>query len=135
MIEKYVGGRELTVGVIGERPAALPIIEIKPKSGFFDYESKYTKNLTEYIVPAEIEKGLSDQILDLSLKCHQSFGCCGVSRTDLILDRQEIPYVLELNTMPGMTSTSLVPMAAKAAGIGFDHLVEVILDSAGLKIG
>lgn len=134
MVEKYISGREITVGVIGEKPVALPIIEIKPESGFFDYESKYTKNLTEYIIPAKIKENPGKRILDYSLLCHQIFGCCGISRVDFILDRQEVPYVLELNTMPGMTSTSLVPMAAEAAGIGFDHLVEIILDSADLKI-
>jgi D-alanine-D-alanine ligase len=134
MIEKYISGRELTVGVIGKDPRALPIIEIKPKSGFFDYESKYTKNLTEYIVPAEIENGIAEKIMDLSLKCHQCFSCLGISRVDFILDKRNIPYILELNTMPGMTFTSLVPMAAKAAGIDFDHLIEILLDSADLKI-
>jgi D-alanine-D-alanine ligase len=134
MIEKYISGRELTVGVVGKDPRALPVIEIKPKSGFFDYESKYTKNLTEYIVPAEIGSSMTEQVMDLSLRCHQCFSCFGISRVDFILDKENIPYILELNTMPGMTSTSLVPMAAKAAGIDFDHLIEIILDSADLKI-
>ena len=134
MIEKYIIGRELTVGVIGKDPQALPVVEIKPKSGFFDYESKYTKNLTEYIVPAEIENNMTEKIMDISLKCHRCFSCFGISRVDFILDKKNIPYILELNTMPGMTSTSLVPMAAKAAGIDFDHLIEIILDSADLKI-
>jgi len=134
MVEDYISGRELTVGVIGQDPVALPVIEIIPRSGFFDYESKYTKNMTEYIVPAKIGKGLTERIMGLSLTCHQLFGCCGVSRTDFILDGDGTPYVLELNTMPGMTSTSLVPMAAEAAGIGFHRLVEIILDSADLKI-
>jgi D-alanine--D-alanine ligase len=133
MVEEYINGRELTVGVIGKDPRALPIIEIKPKSGFFDYKSKYTKNLTEYIVPAEIEKEMAEQVMDLALKCHQCFSCFGVCRVDFILSKENIPYILELNTMPGMTSTSLVPMAAKAAGIDFDHLIEIILDSADLK--
>jgi len=134
MIEKYIKGREFTVGVIGKNPRALPIIEIKPNCGFFDYDSKYVKNLTEYIVPAEIEENLSRKILDLSLDCHLGFGCCGISRVDFILDDNNTPYVLEINTMPGMTSTSLVPMASKSVGIGFDHLVEIILDSSDLKI-
>jgi D-alanine-D-alanine ligase len=134
MIEKYIAGRELTVGVIGKDPQALPVIEIKPKSGFFDYEAKYTKNLTEYIVPAEIKNSMTEKIIDLSLRCHKCFSCFGLSRVDFILDKENIPYILELNTMPGMTSTSLVPMAAKAAGIDFDHLIEIILDSADLKI-
>jgi D-alanine-D-alanine ligase len=136
MIEKYIKGRELTAGVIGmgRRLRVLPVIEIKPISGFFDYESKYTKNLTEYIVPAEIDKAITDRVMDLALRCHLNFGCCGISRTDFILDKENVPYILEINTMPGMTSTSLVPMAAGAAGIDFDRLVEIILDCADLKI-
>ena len=80
LIEKYISGRELTVGVIGKDPVALPVIEIKPKSGFFDYESKYTKNLTQYIVPVKIKNGLNKKILDFSLKCHKEFNCSGISR-------------------------------------------------------
>ncbi|MCD4671007.1 MAG: D-alanine--D-alanine ligase [Actinomycetia bacterium] len=133
-IEKYISGRELTVGIIGRTLTALPVIEIKPENGFFDYESKYTKNLTEYIIPAKIKKRLNGEILDISFKCHRVLECCGISRVDFILDDKEVPYVLEINTMPGMTSTSLVPMAAAAAGMGFDLLVEIILDSADLKI-
>jgi D-alanine-D-alanine ligase len=133
LVEKYIAGRELTVGIIGKDPVPLPIIEIKPVSGFFDYKSKYTEDMTRYTVPVPLEKELAEEISSISLKCHQVFGCCGISRVDLILDNK-IPYVLEVNTMPGMTATSLVPMAAGAAGIKFDHLVEIILDTADIKI-
>ncbi len=133
LIEKYITGRELTVGIIGRDPVPLPIIEIKPIHNFFDYKSKYAENMTRYKIPAPLGKELTKEILDISLKCHLVFGCYGISRVDLILDNS-VPYVLEVNTMPGMTTTSLVPMAAGAAGIKFDHLVEIILDTADIKI-
>ncbi len=134
LLEKYIKGRELTVGIIGLEPETLPIIEIKPKSGFFDFDSKYKNNLTEYIIPADLEKGIAENIMEISMNCHKILGCSGISRVDFILDSAGTPYVLEINTMPGMTSTSLVPMAASAVGISFDLLVEIILDSAKLKI-
>jgi D-alanine-D-alanine ligase len=134
LLEKYIKGRELTVGIIGSEPEALPIIEIKPKSGFFDFDSKYKKDLTEYIIPADIDEKTAENIIEISMSCHKILGCSGISRVDFILDSEGIPYVLEINTMPGMTSTSLVPMAADAAGISFDLLVEIILESAKLKI-
>lgn len=134
LLEKYIKGRELTVGIIGSEPEALPIIEIKPKSGFFDFDSKYKRDLTEYIIPADIDEKTAENVIGISMSCHRILGCSGISRVDFILDSEGIPYVLEINTMPGMTSTSLVPMAADAAGISFDLLVEIILDSAKLKI-
>ena len=134
LIEKYISGRELTVSIIGNVPVALPIIEIKPKSGFYDYKAKYTKNMTEYIVPAELDKEISGHISEVAVKCHRVLECSGISRVDFILDSYENAYVFELNTMPGMTATSLVPKAAKAAGINFDLLVEIILDLANLKV-
>ncbi|HAJ94919.1 MAG TPA: D-alanine--D-alanine ligase [Actinobacteria bacterium] len=134
LIEKYIDGRELTVGIIGMNPVALPVIEIRPRSGFFDYEAKYTKNMTEYIIPPEMKTSLYKEIQETSLICHKMFSCCGLSRVDFILDSNNTPYVLEVNTMPGMTSTSLVPMAAGEADIEFDHLIEIILDSADLKV-
>src|SRR3972149_700181 len=134
LIEKYISGRELKVGVIGKDPVALPIIEIKPRSGFYDYEAKYTKGMTEYIVPAELCSELSRHISETAVKCHKVLECSGISRVDFILDCQNDAYAFELNTMPGMTATSLVPKAAGAVGIDFDLLVEIILDSASLKV-
>jgi D-alanine-D-alanine ligase len=134
LIEKYISGRELTVSVIGKDPIALPIIEIKPSSGFYDYESKYTKGMTEYIIPAELNSELSLHISETAVKCHKVLECSGISRVDFMLDGQNDAYAFELNTMPGMTATSLVPKAAGAAGIDFDLLVEIILDSASLKV-
>lgn len=134
LVEEYIRGRELTVSIIGREPVALPIIEIKPKSGFYDYKSKYTKNMTQYIVPAELNKKIADRISEMALRCHKALGCSGISRVDFMLDGNGNAYVFELNTMPGMTATSLVPKAAKVAGIDFALLVEIILDSASLKI-
>jgi D-alanine-D-alanine ligase len=134
LVEEYIKGRELTVSIIGREPVALPIIEIKPKSGFYDYKSKYTKNMTQYIVPAELDRKIAAMISEIALKCHRVLGCSGISRVDFMLDDHSNAYVFELNTMPGMTATSLVPKAAKAAGIDFALLVEIILDSASLKI-
>jgi len=134
LIERYISGRELTVGIIGSGPIALPIIEIKTRSGFYDYKAKYVKKTTEYIVPAMLDKKVYKQISDTAVRCHSAFECSGISRVDFILDRDNNSYAFELNTMPGMTSTSLVPKAARAADISFDHLVEIILDTAGLKV-
>jgi D-alanine-D-alanine ligase len=134
LVEEYIKGRELTVSIIGSEPVALPIIEIKPKSGFYDYKSKYTKNMTQYIVPAELDKKIATMISEIALKCHRVLGCRGISRVDFMLDDHSNAYVFELNTMPGMTDRSLVPKAAEAAGIDFALLVEIILDSANLKI-
>lgn len=134
LIEKYINGRELTVSVIGKDPVALPIIEIKPSSGFYDYEAKYTKGMTEYIVPAELSRESYLHISETAVKCHKVLECSGISRVDFMLDDQNDAYAFELNTMPGMTATSLVPKAAGAVGIDFDLLVEIILDSASLKV-
>jgi len=134
LIEKYINGRELTVGIIGSEPVALPIIEIKPKSGFYDYEAKYVKGMTEYIVPAKLDEDIYSYVSETAVKCHKVLECSSISRVDFILDKNNNAYVFELNTMPGMTATSLVPKAARAAGIDFNQLVEIILDSANLKV-
>lgn len=134
LIEKFIFGRLLTVSIIGDKPIALPVIEIKPKSGFYDFKSKYTVGLTEYIVPVSLDNETELKIKELSLKAHNSLGCYGISRVDLILDENKVPYVLEINTMPGMTETSLVPKAAAAAGINFEKLVEIILNYSSLKM-
>jgi len=132
LVEEFIKGREITVGILEGLP--LPIIEIAPKSGFYDFHSKYTKGETEYIIPARIprEKYLAAQ--DLSLKAFRALGCSGVARVDLMLDERNNPFVLEVNTMPGMTETSLLPKAANYAGIAFEELAERILLGASLKM-
>ncbi len=131
LVEEFIKGREITVGILENIP--LPVIEIAPKSGFYDYHSKYTKGETQYILPARIprEKYLLAQ--EVSLKAFQKLGCMGVGRVDLMTDENENPFVIDVNTMPGMTETSLLPMAARYAGIPFEDLVERILIGACLK--
>ncbi|MEA2016329.1 MAG: D-alanine--D-alanine ligase [Actinomycetota bacterium] len=134
LIEKCISGREFTVSIIGRKPVVLPIIEIRPKKGFYDYKNKYVKNMTEYIVPARLDKEIYKKISNTAVRCHSILECSSISRVDFILDENDNAYVFELNTMPGMTETSLVPKAAGAAGINFDHLIEIILDMANLKV-
>jgi D-alanine-D-alanine ligase len=128
LVEQYIEGRELTVAVIGE--VAYPVVEIEPKSGFYDYTAKYTKGASVYTCPAKISTELSKHVRELCLEAAQSLGCSGVSRVDLRLTEDDEPYVLEVNTLPGMTPTSLVPMAAAAKGMTYDQLVARILDLA-----
>ena len=128
LVEEFIEGRELTVGVVGDR--ALPVIEIKPKKGFYDYESKYTKGMTEYLVPAPIDEGIARQAQEWALIAHRALYQRGVSRTDFRLDNEGNLYVLEINSIPGMTETSLLPKAAAAMGISFEELVVEILKSA-----
>jgi len=134
LIEKFITGRELTVSILGRQAIALPIIEIRPKSGFYDYQSKYTVNMTEYLVPAQMDDDLAEGISRYAIQSHKLLSCSSLSRVDFILDQHNVPYLLEVNTMPGMTPTSLVPKAAAAAGISFEYLVEIILNFADLKI-
>lgn len=127
IVEEYIAGREITVAVINGE--AYPIIEIKPIDGFFDYNNKYTKGKTEYICPADINEDLTDYIQNISITAYHSLGCKGVSRLDFRLSEDNMPYCLEINTIPGFTSTSLVPMAAKAVGIEYPDLCELIIKS------
>jgi len=128
VIEEYISGREITVGVIEDR--ALPIVEIVPKRKFFDFTAKYEKGLTEYIVPAEIEKSIYKKCQDMGLRAHKALSARSFSRVDIILNEKIGPVVLEVNTIPGLTETSLLPKAAKAVGICFEDLCVKILESA-----
>jgi len=128
IIEEFIYGRELTVGVLDKE--ALPPVEIIPKNKFFDFEAKYRSGLTEYIVPAHIEGAVAKNIQHLALKAHRLLGCSGCSRTDIILAKDGLSYILEVNTIPGMTATSLLPKAAKIIGIDFNHLCLKLLELA-----
>jgi D-alanine-D-alanine ligase len=128
LVEQFVGGRELTVAVVGEE--AFPVVEIEPKSGFYDYEAKYTKGKTDYTCPAKIDSELGRHVRELAVECCAVLGCRGVARVDFRLSDEDEPQVLEVNTVPGMTPTSLVPMAAQAKGMTYDQLVGRILDLA-----
>jgi D-alanine-D-alanine ligase len=132
LVEEFMKGREITVGILENIP--LPVIEIAPKSGFYDYHSKYTKGETQYILPARIPREKYLYAQEMSLKAFQKLGCTGVARVDLMTDENENPFVIDVNTMPGMTETSLLPMAARYAGIPFEDLVERILLGASLKM-
>lgn len=128
VVEEFIRGKELTVSILGsEQPKALPIIEIVPQSGRYDYTSKYTKGATEYIVPARLEAKLAEDIQRIALDAYKLLGCRGIGRVDVMLSDDNQPYVLEINTIPGMTATSLVPKAAAAIGISFADLCEQML--------
>jgi len=126
LVEQYIAGREITVSILGER--TLPLVEIRPKHGVYDYECKYTKGMSEYIVPAEIDEDITHQIENWSRIAFQALKCYGYGRFDLILDGENRPYFLELNSLPGMTATSLVPKAARAVGLSFNVLLEKIIE-------
>jgi len=126
IIEERILGRELTVGVLDE--AALPVIEIIPKNKFFDFAAKYQAGLTDYIIPARLAEGIAGKVRQAALAAHKLLGCFGCSRTDIILSRDGLPYVLEVNTIPGMTATSLLPKAAKIIGIDFNRLCLKLLE-------
>lgn len=124
LIEKYIPGRELTVGVLGDE--ALPVVEIVPEHGVYDYECKYTTGKSKYIAPAEIPEDKAKEIQTIGLKAYKTLGCEGYARVDFRFGEDDRFYCLEANTLPGMTAHSLVPKAAKAVGIDFPELVNRI---------
>ena len=125
LVERYIPGRELTVAVLGN--TSLPIIEIVPKDGYYDYANKYTQGKTEYFCPAELSEEVQNHVQNLAIAAHNILGCRAYSRVDFRLTEDNMPYCLEVNTIPGFTETSLVPMAARAAGIEFGDLCEEII--------
>lgn len=131
LIEKYIKGREFSVGILNNK--TLPIIEIKPKDGFYDYENKYQSGKTIEICPAEITEEKWQLINSLALKVHKTLKLGYYSRIDFILDEKGKAYCLEANTLPGMTPTSLLPQEAKAIGMSYDELCEEIVLSAKMK--
>jgi len=128
LLEEYIEGRDLTVGIL--RNHALPVVEMVSKSGFYDYKAKYTKGETDYICPAQIPARTTKQIHEIALQAYTALGCKGAPRIDFRLSPDNKPYILEVNTIPGMTETSLLPMAASKAGISFGSLVEMILEES-----
>jgi D-alanine--D-alanine ligase len=128
LVEEFIKGKELTVAIFGgDQPEALPVIEIVPHSGAYDYHSKYTKGATEYIVPARLSADITKNVQEVAVDAFVALGCKGIARVDIMLDEENAPQVLEVNTIPGMTATSLVPKAAAAAGISFADLCERLL--------
>lgn len=134
LIEEYLVGICSTVGVMEGKDGlfATEILEMRPKNEWYDYEAKYTKGMTEFVLPAEIPADLTKKVKEIAVKAFETTGCSGVARVDFhIVDG--IPYVLEINTSPGMTDTSDLPAQAKATGIDYDNLVQLILNSVGLN--
>jgi len=128
ILEKFIDGVELAVSIIGKKPRILPAVEIVPKKKFFDFESRSRTGETEYFVPARISASSDKKVKEVAMAVHNALKCTKLSRIDIIMDRkEEIPYVLELNTSPGMTDTSLLPMSAEAAGLSFEELVDEII--------
>ena len=135
LVERYVEGRLFTVGVLGDEPLVLPVLEIKTTDGFYDYDAKYRPGRSEYEVPAKLEPDLAEEARRITLATFRCLRCEGISRIDLMLEEGSGKlYVLEVNTIPGMTATSLVPKAALAIGISFNEVVAMLLDGARLKI-
>ena len=131
LAEPFIRGRELTTAVLGKR--ALGVTELKPKSGFYDYDAKYTDGMTDHICPANIPGEIAQACLDMALKAHRVLGCKGTSRSDFRWDDEkgvEGLYLLEVNTQPGMTPLSLVPEQARHLGMSYDELVAAILEDA-----
>jgi D-alanine-D-alanine ligase len=131
LAEPFIKGRELTVAVLGGK--ALCVTELKPKSGFYDFDAKYTDGLTEHICPAEIPEDIAQYMLDIALDAHRLLGCKGASRTDFRWDDElgkNGVFVLETNTQPGMTPLSLVPEQARHVGISYEQLVDMIVKEA-----
>jgi len=130
LIEEYIKGVEVSAGILGnKRLTALPIIEICPKNEFFDYEAKYTEGMCEEIVPARISEDLTKEIQRQAMMIYATIGCRGFGRVDFII-RDEVPYALEINTIPGLTPNSLLPKEAKAMGISYAELLDKIIQLA-----
>jgi D-alanine-D-alanine ligase len=131
VVEQYIPGREIQVGILGDE--AIGTMEVRPKSGFYDYTAKYMPGMSEHLCPAPLSEATSHAVMAVALRAHRVLGCRGATRVDLRLADPDQPYVLEINTLPGMTETSLLPDIARSRGIDFDRLVEKILDTAALE--
>ena len=132
VVEEFIEGKELTVAALVRDGTlcALPVIEIVPQSGFYDYNNKYTRGATAYLVPAPLNPDLSADVSEAALAAHRCLGCLAYSRADFRLSPSGIPYILEINTVPGMTDTSLVPKAATAVGLTFPQLMRAIISAS-----
>ena len=128
LIEDFIRGRELTVSILAGE--VYPIVEIKPSHESYDYECKYTKGLSDYVCPAELPEDLTTHIQNLSIMFYNLLKCKGYARVDFILDESNNPWFLEINTLPGMTETSLVPKSVAAKGVSFKQLIQIIIDEA-----
>ncbi len=134
LIEEFIDGVFVTVGVLENngKTFATEILEILPKTDWYDYEAKYTKGMSEFVLPAKFDKDLTEKIKNISINAHNTASCSGVSRVDFMVKDNQ-PYVLEINTSPGMTDTSDLPAQASVMGIDYNNLVLLILNSSGLN--
>ncbi len=132
LIEELISGQEITAAVIGvgEAARALPLLEIVPRAEWYDYESKYLPGGSQHLSPPRLPESVQQAARELALRAHRILGCGGVSRSDFMVDENGAPYFLEINTVPGMTATSLVPDAARAAGMSFGQLLEELIEDA-----
>ncbi len=127
-------GTEVAVSILGNDDLrALPLVETVPHSSFFDFDARYTPGMTEYYCPARLEEAVAERAVEIALLTHRALGCLNVSRVDIIVDEAGTPQVLELNISPGMTETSLLPMAAETAGLDFNELVRLLVKLAREK--
>ena len=131
LAERFLSGGEFTVAILGE--TALPVVQIVPATEFYDYEAKYFRDDTRYVCPAVLPEALAEEMRDLARRAFAVLGCRGWGRVDILLSEDGRPYLLEINTSPGMTDHSLVPMAARAAGMSFDQLCLRILELARVE--
>ena len=128
IVEKYIKGKEVQIGILNDK--SLGGVEVRPSLEFYNYEAKYTPGLTEYILPPGISARAYRKAKDVALSSHKALGCSGATRVDLIIGKSGNPYVLEVNTIPGMTETSLLPKIARLAGLDFPMLIEEMLKDA-----
>lgn len=133
VVEERICGREVTVGILGGD--ALPVVEVRPRSGRYDYQSKYTAGATEYVCPARFDAEQTARIQGAALAVFGALGCRDYGRVDIMVGPDDVPYVLEVNTLPGMTATSLLPKAAAAAGLSYERLCERMLELALARAG
>lgn len=132
MVETFIEGKEITAGILhyNGQAQALPLLELRPKRNFYDYQAKYTPGMTEFIIPATLDDATTKQVQTDALKAFEALDCHGFARVDFRVSEQNECFVLEVNTLPGMTNTSDLPQMAEAAGISFELLVEYILKTA-----
>jgi D-alanine--D-alanine ligase len=134
LVDRYVKGRELTVGILGtKQPVAMPVTEIIPEGEFFDYNAKYLSNVTKELCPAQLNTAVAQEIQQIAVQVFRIVGGAGFGRVDFILDERNQAFVLEINTIPGLTKASLFPKAAAAHGLTFAQLIQTVIDDALLR--
>ena len=133
LLESWVEGKEVSVSILepaGEEPRVLGLVEIRPREGAYNFEAKYTPGATDFAIPAEVPPETADHLRETALATYRTLGCSGYARVDNIVDGEGLPQILDVKTIPGFTETSTFPLAAEAARMGFEELVEAILDAA-----